>query len=26
MYPGDIVEIKIDSIGTLKNTVIKNGC
>lgn len=26
MYPGDIVEIKINSIGTLRNTVIKNGC
>jgi 2-keto-4-pentenoate hydratase/2-oxohepta-3-ene-1,7-dioic acid hydratase in catechol pathway len=25
MYPGDIVEIKIESIGTLRNTVIKNG-
>ncbi len=26
MYPGDVVEIKIDSIGTLRNHVIKNGC
>ncbi|HAS04499.1 MAG TPA: hypothetical protein DCR71_01885 [Dehalococcoidia bacterium] len=26
MYPGDVVEIKVDSIGTLKNTIIKNGC
>ncbi len=25
MYPGDVVEIKIDSVGTLRNKVIKNG-
>ncbi len=26
MYPGDVVEVKIDSIGTLRNTIVKNGC
>ena len=25
MYPGDTVEVKIESIGTLKNFVVKNG-